>query len=203
MFIPHSPLMYAYVSDNRVLPLPHLLSRRRHQYLLVGFLLVGNFIVSRAYRASRPLVPAGAVIDRRAPDVPFRADPPDAPVAARCYLLGRQCAVHLRVPLCRYLRAYGGEIVKALQHLLPSTVGTAVGSSRPIYHLGTPRMAQMALPPGIAVAARHNLAWGQRPVLGGVPLGSDSRVQGLQVIVARQRHIVGADGAVCPLLDTG
>lgn len=149
------------------------------QHLLICLLPVSEFIIPRTHRASGLFRSACAVVDRRAPNMPLGTEPPDAPVTACRYLLGCQGAIQFGVPLSRHFRVGSGKVIEPCQHFLSRTVGAVIGAPGPVHHLGPPLMAQMTLLPDIAITARHDLARGQRPVFGGVPLGGNGRIQGL------------------------
>ena len=126
---------------------------------VIIFLLIFNAGSSGAHRAAGVFVSRqGPIGNGRPPDMPFRADPPDLPIASSRDHLRCQCAIEHRMPLGRYFRCYGGQIIESWKNFLTATIGAFRYSSHPLNNFGSPFMPSRTLPPHIpAASCRHIL----------------------------------------------
>lgn len=89
--------------------------------------------VSGADGAAGALLCIRAVRDRRAPDMPLRAEPPDLSVAERSNLIRSQTSVAFRIPLCGDVWKERRQIILAGHHSLPSANRASRASSSAEY----------------------------------------------------------------------
>ena len=114
---------------------------------MIVFLLIFNAGSSGAHRAAGVFVSRqGPIGNGRPPDMPFRADPPDLPIASGRDHLRCQCAIEHRMPLGRYFRCYGGQIIESRKNFLTATIGAFRHSSHPLNNFGSPFMPSRTLP---------------------------------------------------------
>lgn len=139
---------------------------------------------SGAYGTSTFLL-SGSGVDGRFPNMPFSAFPPYPLVTSRRYHFWSQTAVQRAIPLRGDFRMKRSKIIETGQNAPARTIwaGGAFHSSGCNYCL--PFMSKRTSPPDLFVAVRRYVIRSQAAVAFSIPLHSEIRKEGGQVILAR------------------
>ena len=106
-----------------------------------------------------------------------------------------QVPVQNGMPLGGQLGEFGGQVVKARQHLPARAVRAAAFAHGTGCHSCLVRMSPFALPPHLAVGAGCDLLWGQRSIFSGVPLSGQLGKLSGQIVFSRNHFSSAAHRA--------
>lgn len=145
----------------------------------------------------------GTAGDTGLPAVACGALPPDDALAASADIARREGTVLRRVPLGSEGRIDGGKVVCPGLHAVAAADGAACAAAGAGLDLGLPDVALGTLPPDAPLAAGTNVLRREGAVLRRMPLGSEDRVGGGEVVHPGLHLAAAAHGAAAVVRGAG